>query len=54
VAEAGRGLHRAISGAISSVTWSPTFLTLGDTAPLGGFDAATHEANCTVVVNAGL
>ena len=42
-----------ISGAISSVTWSSTFLTLGDTAPLGGFDAATHEANCTVV-DAGL
>jgi Alpha/beta hydrolase domain len=43
-----------ISSQISSVTWSPTFLTLGDTAPLGGFDAATHEANCLVIVNAGL
>jgi alpha/beta hydrolase family protein len=43
-----------VSGQISSVTWSSTFLTLGDTAPLGGFDAATHQANCTVVVNAGL
>jgi hypothetical protein len=43
-----------ISGAISSATWSSQFMTLGDTAPLGGFDAATHEANCTVVVSAGL
>ena len=43
-----------VSSQISSVTWSSTFLTLGDTAPLGGFDAATHEANCDVVVNAGL
>jgi Alpha/beta hydrolase domain len=43
-----------VSSQISSVTWSSTFLTLGDTAPLGGFDAATHEANCSVVVNAGL
>jgi len=42
------------SSEISSVTWSPTFMTLGDTAPLGGFDAATHEANCSVVVEAGL
>jgi len=42
------------SSQISSVTWSPTFMTLGDTAPLGGFDAATHEANCSVVVEAGL
>src|SRR5260370_27013947 len=39
---------------ISSVTWNKTFMTLGDTAPLGGFDAAVHEANCSVVVNAGL
>jgi hypothetical protein len=43
-----------LSSQISSVTWSPTFLTLGDTAPLGGFDAAAHEANCSVVVEAGL
>jgi len=43
-----------ISGAISSATWNPTFMTLGDTAPLGGFDAATHEANCTLIVSAGL
>jgi hypothetical protein len=43
-----------VSSQISSVTWSPAFLTLGDTAPLGGFDAAAHEANCTVVVEAGL
>jgi Alpha/beta hydrolase domain len=43
-----------LSSQISSVTWSPTFLTLGDTAPLGGFDAAAHEANCGVVVEAGL
>jgi Alpha/beta hydrolase domain len=42
-----------ISGAVSSATWSPTFMTLGDTAPLGGFDAATHEANCAIVVEAG-
>ena len=42
------------SSQISSVTWSSTFLTLGDTAPLGGFDAATHEANCDIVVEAGL
>ena len=42
------------SSEISSVTWSPTFMTLGDTAPLGGFDAATHAANCSVVVEAGL
>jgi Alpha/beta hydrolase domain len=42
-----------ISGAISSATWNPTFLTLGNTAPLGGFDAATHNANCTLVVDAG-
>jgi hypothetical protein len=44
----------AVSSQISSVTWNKTFMTLGDTAPLGGFDAATHEANCAVVVNAGL
>ena len=43
-----------VSSQISSVTWSSTFLTLGDTAPLGGFDAATHDANCEVVVQAGL
>lgn len=43
-----------LSGAISSATWSSQFMTLGDTAPLGGFDAATHEANCTVIVNQGL
>jgi hypothetical protein len=43
-----------ISSQISSVTWSSTFLTLGDAAPLGGFDAATHDANCEVVVEAGL
>jgi hypothetical protein len=43
-----------LSGAISSLTWSSTFMTLGDTAPLGGFDAATHEANCTVIVTEGL
>jgi hypothetical protein len=43
-----------VSSQISSVTWSPTFLTIGDTAPLGGFDAAVHEANCSVVVEAGL
>ena len=47
------GENGVLSGAISSVTWSPTFMTLGDTAPLGGFDAATHEANCAVVVEAG-
>jgi hypothetical protein len=41
------------SSEISSVLWSPTFLTLGDTAPLGGFDAAAHEANCDLIVNAG-
>jgi hypothetical protein len=44
----------AVSSQISSVTWNKAFMTLGDTAPLGGFDAATHEANCAVVVNAGL
>jgi len=43
-----------ISGAISSATWNPAFMTLGDTAPLGGFDAATHEANCTLIVSQGL
>ena len=43
-----------VSSQISSVTWSPTLLTLGDTAPLGGFDAVTHNANCEVVVNAGV
>jgi hypothetical protein len=43
-----------VSSQISSVTWNKTFMTLGDTAPLGGFAAATHEANCTLVVNAGL
>jgi hypothetical protein len=45
------------SSQISSVTWSSTFLTLltlGDTAPLRGFDAATHESNRDVVVEAGL
>ncbi|TML00322.1 MAG: hypothetical protein E6G34_02225 [Actinobacteria bacterium] len=42
-----------LSSQISSVTWSSTFLTLGDTAPLGGFDAAVHDANCEVVVEAG-
>jgi hypothetical protein len=41
------------SSQISTVLWNPTFLTLGDSAPLGGFDAAAHEANCDVVVNAG-
>jgi hypothetical protein len=43
----------AISSQISSVSWSPTFLTLGDTAPLGGFDAAIHNVNCGVIVEAG-
>ena len=43
-----------VSSQISSVTWSSTFLTLGDTAPLGGFDAAAHDVNCDVVVEAGL
>jgi hypothetical protein len=43
-----------VSSQISSVTWNPTFLTLGDTAPLGGFDAAIHDANCEAIVNAGL
>jgi hypothetical protein len=43
-----------VSSQVSSVTWSSTFMTLGDTAPLGGFDAATHDANCEVVVQAGL
>jgi hypothetical protein len=43
-----------VSSQISSVSWSSTFMTLGDTAPLGGFDAATHDANCEVVVEAGL
>jgi Alpha/beta hydrolase domain len=43
-----------VSSQISSVLWNPAFLTLGDTAPLGGFVAATHDANCEVVVNAGL
>jgi hypothetical protein len=42
-----------ISGVISSVSWSPTFMTLGDTAPLGGFAAALHNANCTAIVEAG-
>jgi hypothetical protein len=42
------------SSQISSVTWSSTFLTLGDTVPLGGFDAAAHDANCMVIVEAGL
>jgi hypothetical protein len=42
-----------ISGFISSVSWSPTFMTLGDTAPLGGFAAALHNANCTAIVEAG-
>jgi len=32
---------------------SPTLMTLGDTAPLGGFDAAVHDVNCDVVVEAG-
>jgi Alpha/beta hydrolase domain len=43
-----------VSGQISSVSWNKTFMTLGDTAPLGGFDAALHDANCDVVVEAGL
>jgi hypothetical protein len=43
----------AISSQVSSVTWNPTLLTLGDTAPLGGFRAALHDANCEVVVPAG-
>jgi hypothetical protein len=42
-----------LSSQISAVTWSPTFLKLGDTAPLGGFDAALHDLNCDVVVEAG-
>jgi hypothetical protein len=29
-------------------------MTVGATAPPGGFDAATHEANCEVVVQQGL
>jgi Alpha/beta hydrolase domain len=43
-----------VSSEVSSVTWNSTFMTLGDTAPLGGFDAATHDANCEVIVEAGL
>ena len=43
-----------VSSQISSITWNSTFMTLGDTAPLGGFDAAAHEANCSVIVEAGL
>jgi opacity protein-like surface antigen len=43
-----------VSSQVSSVSWSSTFMTLGDTAPLGGFDAALHDANCEAVVEAGL
>jgi hypothetical protein len=42
-----------LSGQISSVSWNRALLTVGDTAPLGGFDAALHAANCDVVVEAG-
>jgi hypothetical protein len=42
------------SSEISTVTWNSALMTLGDTAPLGGFDAAAHDANCEVVVEAGL
>jgi Alpha/beta hydrolase domain len=44
----------ALSNQVSSATWNPTFMTVGGTAPLGGFDAALHDANCLVVVDAGL
>jgi len=44
----------AVSGQVSSASWNKTFMTVGDTVPLGGFDAATHEANCDVLVEQGL
>src|SRR2546428_4547951 len=42
------------SSQISSVAWSPTFMTLGDSAPLGGIDSGKHQANCTAVVEAAV
>jgi hypothetical protein len=42
-----------VSSAIASASWNPELLTLGATVPVGGAEAAVHEANCDVVVSAG-
>jgi hypothetical protein len=42
-----------LSSQIAAASWNPALLTIGQTAPLGGGEAAVHEANCDVVVSAG-
>lgn len=42
-----------LSSQVASASWNPELLTLGATVPLGGAEAAVHEANCDVVVSAG-
>jgi hypothetical protein len=42
-----------LSSQIAAASWNPNLLTVGQTVPLGGAEAATHEANCDVVVKAG-
>lgn len=42
-----------LSSQIASASWNPALLTVGQTVPLGGAEAAVHEANCDVVVSAG-
>ena len=43
------------SSKVASALWNPELLTVGETAPLplGGIEAAAHEANCDVVVKEG-
>jgi hypothetical protein len=42
-----------VSSQIAQASWNPELLTVGQTVPLGGAEAAIHEANCDVVVSAG-
>jgi hypothetical protein len=41
------------SSAVASASWNPELLTIGQSVPLGGTEAAVHEANCDAVVAAG-
>ncbi|HUZ28575.1 MAG TPA: alpha/beta hydrolase domain-containing protein [Solirubrobacteraceae bacterium] len=42
-----------VSSQVAAASWNPALLTVGQTVPLGGAEAAVHEANCDVVVKAG-
>ena len=43
----------SVSSQIAAASWSPQLMTVGQTVPLGGAEAAVHEANCDVVAQAG-